>query len=239
MIIGKLKGIDDRFPYLLALVTSANIGSALTNVGNPQNTLIAISAGLSFVTFIKFMVLPVFASMIVNILMLCVWCRDELEPHSEAQDSRDPEALMHVHRHRHEARRDTPAPGSVKDGRPRHNVFKDRFTEDFLRDHIDTPLLLLFSGQCIMVTGVVNTGIPKCFWEYAVPTDPLDTAGHTVGFVIAIVLLSNLISNVPLVLMMRPMLSKLMHTNQDEAKAVWLVVAFVCKFCTATNINQR
>ena len=60
------------------------------------------------------------------------------------------------------------------------------------------------------------------------PDDPLQDFGTCVLFALAIVVLSNLISNVPLILLIRPMLRRLMHEKPDEAKAVWLMVAFVC-----------
>ena len=39
-------------PYLMALATSANIGSVMSVTGNPQNALVGISAHLSFLTFL-------------------------------------------------------------------------------------------------------------------------------------------------------------------------------------------
>lgn len=45
-------------PLLVALATSANAGSVATVIGNPQNMLIAIKSGIDFVEFAKFM-LPV------------------------------------------------------------------------------------------------------------------------------------------------------------------------------------
>ncbi len=38
-------------PYLVALVTAANVGSVATITGNPQNMLVGIASGLSFVEF--------------------------------------------------------------------------------------------------------------------------------------------------------------------------------------------
>jgi Na+/H+ antiporter NhaD/arsenite permease-like protein len=40
-------------PLLIALATSANIGSAATIIGNPQNMLIGMSSGMSFMEFAK------------------------------------------------------------------------------------------------------------------------------------------------------------------------------------------
>ncbi|MCX7611071.1 MAG: anion transporter [Ignavibacterium sp.] len=42
-------------PYLIALATSANIGSAATIVGNPQNMIIGVQSGISFSKFIFYM----------------------------------------------------------------------------------------------------------------------------------------------------------------------------------------
>jgi len=41
----------DPVPYLLGLVLSANAGSMATLIGNPQNMLIGLRSGLSFVEF--------------------------------------------------------------------------------------------------------------------------------------------------------------------------------------------
>ena len=40
----------DAVPYLIALALSANIGSAATIIGNPQNMLIGAASGISFFT---------------------------------------------------------------------------------------------------------------------------------------------------------------------------------------------
>ena len=42
-------------PYLIALATSANIGSAATIVGNPQNMIIGIQSGIAFSKFMFYM----------------------------------------------------------------------------------------------------------------------------------------------------------------------------------------
>jgi len=49
----------DPVPYLLALACSANIGSALTLIGNPQNMLIGQTLHLSFVGYFSEAALPV------------------------------------------------------------------------------------------------------------------------------------------------------------------------------------
>ena len=40
-------------PFLMALATSANVGSTATPVGNPQNMIIASLSGISYATFLR------------------------------------------------------------------------------------------------------------------------------------------------------------------------------------------
>jgi Na+/H+ antiporter NhaD/arsenite permease-like protein len=53
-----LKTRRDPIPYLIALATSSNIGSAATIIGNPQNMYIGAVAGLPFGHFLLVMVGP-------------------------------------------------------------------------------------------------------------------------------------------------------------------------------------
>ncbi|XP_078173407.1 silicon efflux transporter LSI2-like isoform X2 [Carex rostrata] len=52
-------------PFLLALASSANIGSAATPIGNPQNLVIAVQSGITFGQFLK----GLFGAMIVGVLV--------------------------------------------------------------------------------------------------------------------------------------------------------------------------
>ena len=61
-----------RVPYLLALACAANIGSAATLIGNPQNILIGQTLQLSFGGYFAEAVLPVLAGLLVC-WALIVW----------------------------------------------------------------------------------------------------------------------------------------------------------------------
>lgn len=54
-----LKRHLDPVPFLLALACAANIGSALTLIGNPQNMLIGATLRLSFIGYLREAALPV------------------------------------------------------------------------------------------------------------------------------------------------------------------------------------
>mmetsp|Transcript_21777 Transcript_21777/g.31793 ORF Transcript_21777/g.31793 Transcript_21777/m.31793 type:complete len:648 (+) Transcript_21777:20-1963(+) len=76
--------VANSMPYLLSLATTANIGSALTMTGNPQNILIVSLAydDISWMEFASNMVLPVIAATIVNTLMVFAYYARELFPGS-------------------------------------------------------------------------------------------------------------------------------------------------------------
>ncbi|MCB0054155.1 MAG: anion transporter, partial [Caldilinea sp.] len=52
-------------PYLIALVTAANIGSVATIIGNPQNMLIGVSSEIPFNTFTAYLAPVALAGMVV------------------------------------------------------------------------------------------------------------------------------------------------------------------------------
>ena len=48
----------EPLPYLLAIALGSNVGSAMTPTGNPQNMLIGVASGISFVRFVGTLALP-------------------------------------------------------------------------------------------------------------------------------------------------------------------------------------
>jgi Na+/H+ antiporter NhaD/arsenite permease-like protein len=65
-------------PYLIALATSANIGSAMSVTGNPQNAVIGISAHLSFLGFLAHLAPVSLAGLCVNVGLLALFYRRDL-----------------------------------------------------------------------------------------------------------------------------------------------------------------
>jgi len=57
-------------PYLIAIATASNIGSALTVTGNPQNMYIGIQSGIPFLKFAAVMLMPVTLGLIINYLAI-------------------------------------------------------------------------------------------------------------------------------------------------------------------------
>jgi len=76
--------VANSLPYLLSLATTANIGSALTMTGNPQNILIVSLAydEIRWLEFASNMVLPVIAATVINSSMMFIYYGAELFPGS-------------------------------------------------------------------------------------------------------------------------------------------------------------
>jgi len=100
--------VANSLPYLLSLATTANIGSALTMTGNPQNILIVSLAydDIGWIEFASNMVLPVIAATIINTTMILTYYASELFPGSSGygenigimfSGKRTPEMLAQEH----------------------------------------------------------------------------------------------------------------------------------------------
>lgn len=59
-------------PYLIAEILASNIGSAMTITGNPQNMLIGISSGISYLRFLLYL-MPVSILGLVVIVLIVKW----------------------------------------------------------------------------------------------------------------------------------------------------------------------
>jgi Na+/H+ antiporter NhaD/arsenite permease-like protein len=76
--------VSNSMPYLLSLATTANIGSALTMTGNPQNILIVSLAydDIGWLEFASNMILPVIGATFLNCIMMFTYYGAELFPGS-------------------------------------------------------------------------------------------------------------------------------------------------------------
>jgi Na+/H+ antiporter NhaD/arsenite permease-like protein len=85
---------------------------------------------------------------------------------------------------------------------------------------IDWTLLLFFAGLFIVVAGFQTTGLPADAWAAATPFIGLDSWRGVAGFTALITIGSNVVSNVPLVLIAAPHLA-------GTSRADWVLLAFV------------
>jgi Na+/H+ antiporter NhaD/arsenite permease-like protein len=218
-------------PFLIAVATSANVGSAGTLVGNPQNMLIGSLSGISFARFALLALPGVAVGWTVNAVLLWVYFGRRLphgdlplaEHHTPPQDW-PPSWLcgaillglaggflggLHLGY--------TALAGAL--------VFvvldRDQPTKAFER--VDWQLLVFFCGLFVVVAALERTGVVGQVWQSLAPHMMLDGAGGLAGFTAAMTIGANTVSNVPLVLLVGPQLEQL---GGDPAVG-WVLLAFV------------
>jgi Na+/H+ antiporter NhaD/arsenite permease-like protein len=65
-------------PFLLAIALSSNVGSAMTPTGNPQNMLIGVASGIHFARFIAMLALPSLGGLVIVFVVLAWLHRRDL-----------------------------------------------------------------------------------------------------------------------------------------------------------------
>lgn len=66
-------------PFMVAIAMSANIGSAATLIGNPQNAIIAALSGVSFTIFLAYSSAAMMVCIVINTFALTVWFSVDLQ----------------------------------------------------------------------------------------------------------------------------------------------------------------
>lgn len=214
-------------PFLVALATSANLGSAATLVGNPQNMLIGSMSGLPFTGFFLASLPAVLAGMAVHSAVLVVAYGRRLGRAPIPHDGPAPSPA-----------RDAPLVSAVflgvvvlfaagvhlgfaaLAGAVALMILDRREPRDALAA-VDWSLLLFFASLFVVVRGLASTGLPDAAWAEVAPSASLDGAG--LGLLSAALAVgSNIVSNVPLVLLVGDRLASL-----GRPELTWTLLAFV------------
>jgi Na+/H+ antiporter NhaD/arsenite permease-like protein len=221
-VVGRVK--RNPIPYLLAIAMSSNIGSVATITGNPQNIIIGSLSGISYTAFAQALApVAAFGLLITLILIVAVYRRDFL--------TRDLLPAGPAAEHYH-------APLLIKTvlvvavmvvmffiGQPVAKVaiiggafllLTRRVSPQKIYREIDWPLLVMFVGLFIVVAGLEKTVIAPNV-SSLVGALHLDNATW-LGAITAV--LSNIVSNVPAVLVLKPFVAQL-----HDPERAWLVVA--------------
>ena len=198
-------------PYLLAICTSANIGSAATLVGNPQNMIIGSLSGIGFREFLALAGPPALVGVAVNALLLWLFYRRRLPagPLAPGDGSRRPLdplvvpvallvcvgflAGLHL--------------GYVALAGALVFVVRDREPPEAALARVDWGLLVFFCGLFIVVQALAGTGLVDALWRLAAPAQ-LATPGELAAFAGLLAAGSNVVSNVPMVLLAGPQVAQ-------------------------------
>jgi Na+/H+ antiporter NhaD/arsenite permease-like protein len=211
-------------PYLLALATASNIGSTAAITGNPQNMLIGSLSGLSFARFSAALGPVALAGLSIDAAVLYAVFRHDLRREMVAAE---PPAIRPVHRAMMIKSLLVAAgvlagflagfePALVSACGAAVLLVTRRVKPEKVYRQIDWGLLVLFVGLFIVIHGVARAGLDARLFELLQPIGVSTVAGLS----IVSAALSNLVSNVPAVMLF----TRIVPTLPDPATA-WLALA--------------
>lgn len=241
-----LRSKRNPVPYLIALALAANIGSAATVIGNPQNMLIGASSGIPFLTFLKRMAIPSILGLILAYGVVLWGFRREFTRGGiiEVPPLRSPRLVQ---------AEEFSGPGEIKNGVYKPLLLKALaavllMTAAFLLNapvtaaamaaaaillttrrikpervfaELDWTIIAFFGGLFVITEAVGRTSAFSFLVQRGMPL-----VGQGMGrFSFFILILSNLISNVPAVMLLRP----LVDWFKDKETA-WLVMAMASTY---------
>ena len=211
-------------PYLIALAAASNVGSVATLTGNPQNMLVGSYSGLSYRAFLLAEA-PV-ALVGLAVVFLAVWLtyRRRLPPALAPVGPDDRLALHYPLMWKTGAVVLVMLAGFLT-GVPialvaiagaAYTLITRRVKPEKVYAEINWGLLVLFAGLFVVIGAVEDSGLAEDLLALARRTNL-----HQPPVLIAVTAaLSNLVSNVPAVLLLKPVVATL-----GEPQRAWLLVA--------------
>ena len=211
-------------PYLLAVAMACNVGSTATITGNPQNIIIGSFSHIPYVTFASALAPVAAVGLLLTIALIALIFRTEfwMTAALQAQPLRTradfPLVLKSV----------LVALGMIVAfflGLPPAGVaivagvlmlFTRRVKPEKVYAEVDWPLLVMFAGLFIVVAGLEKS----VFSPHVIAAVGALHLEHLPILGALTALLSNIVSNVPAVLVIKPFLGQL-----PDPQRAWLVVA--------------
>jgi Na+/H+ antiporter NhaD/arsenite permease-like protein len=218
----------DPVPYLLAVAMGSNVGSVATITGNPQNMIIGAISHIPYPDFAAALVpLAIVGLLVATALIAILWA-------SEFRNSSHFVAETPSRIHKPQMIKAALVTGGVIvlffTGVPVAKaaivgaallLFTRQVKPGKVYREIDGPLLLMFAGLFVVVAGAERTLLSPRIIE-AVRGMHLDSTWVLTGVT---ALLSNLVSNVPAVLALKPFVQDL-----PDQYRTWLVIAMASTF---------
>lgn len=211
----------DPIPYIIGLAVATNVGSVATITGNPQNIIIGQSSGIGYLNF-----LAALAPVALVGFVIC-WSVIVLAFRHEFRGTLPEVTLPPPHPYRPLLTRTVAVVAllllAFAAGLPivtsacvaAGALLISRVRPDKLLN-LDWGLLVMFAGLFVVTGAIEQSGLSAAL--FAPFRDTLQ--GGIVPFTIASSVLSNLVSNVPAVLLLRPEISQ--FANPEQA---WLTLA--------------
>ncbi|MBI4787319.1 MAG: hypothetical protein HY782_09770 [Chloroflexi bacterium] len=216
-------------PYLIGLATAANIGSAATITGNPQNMLIGLTAPIAFVEFSLALVPVALLGLVIAWGILLGLYRTKfaprtLPPTAAMPTPSDPwllkKSLALIGLMLIAFVVGVPIPLAAI-GVAAALLITRRTDPAGIFARVDWSLLVFFSGLFVVTGALSYSGMTNALFELA--QDWMRAGVLPLSLTAA--LLSNLISNVPAVMLFRPLIPQL-----ADAQRMWLALAMSSTF---------
>ncbi len=211
-------------PYLLAVATSANIGSVATITGNPQNMLIGSFSGISYRQFLFHLGPVALIGLLLDWLIIRWLCAAQLAatepaaatsamPHFSTDQLRKPAIVIALVLVGFIA--GVPPAMMAAVGAAIMLITRTR-NPRLVYDEVDWGLLVFFIGLFLIVGGAENAGLTRYLFDIANRFN-LQNAGI---FTATTAILSNIVSNVPAVMVLKTLIP-----GFSDPHTGWLVLA--------------
>lgn len=213
-------------PYLLALATASNIGSTATITGNPQNILIASVSQIGYLDFLLHLGPVAVLGLLVDWALLRLLFRRQLQETIETKANGD-----ELDRYIEPRKLLWPVlitiavsiallcgvqPALAAACGASLLLVRRRVDPRMIFEYVDVSLLVFFTGLFVVLAGGEAVGIHTYLVHIAEHLNLRNTAIFT-G---VITLLSNVVSNVPAVMLLKPFIAALGNTHAN-----WLLLA--------------
>jgi Na+/H+ antiporter NhaD/arsenite permease-like protein len=197
-------------PYLLALASAANVGGVVSFSGNPQNMIVGAAAHgtIGFAQYLL-LTLPVGAACLIANAGALIWLFRRSLPHGPLADRSPPrpaldrvlaaKALAALAAFAVMALAGVSLAGAAMAAAAALMVVA-RTPPRRAFASVDWQLLVFFAGLFVVVAGIARAGLLDRLFEQLAPAIARGDAAGDAAFVGLVVFASNLVSNVPLVL---------------------------------------
>ena len=220
-------------PFLLAVALGSNVGSVMTPTGNPQNMLIAVASGIPFGQFIVALALPALGGLLCVYVVLVTVHRKDLATVPRVDAVSTTQSLDHVLVIKSLIVFGGALAGwlagfalplvAITAAAVLITIAKRDPADAFAK--VEWELLLFFGALFVVMRGVRDVPLVVSLTSAAgaqVHGAPLRDATVVSA---AMVALSNLVSNVPAVILWIPVVPKL-----PDPRFVWLVMSMSATF---------
>lgn len=237
-------------PFLLAIALASNVGSAMAVTGNPQNMLIGVSSAIGFGHFIQSLALPSLGGLVIVYGVIALVCRGDLAasdaPSGKISRATDSATVVHSAVH-NDPEHPFDATLVIKSllvfagalvgwlsgaslplvaitaGAVLLGIARRDPTPALQR--VEWPLIVFFASLFVVTAAIQNTAPVLALSSLAIRQVNGGAWREASVVSAAMLALSNVVSNVPAVLLWIPVVPKL-----PDPRFVWLVMAMSSTF---------